>query len=900
MRLSLISRGGLLGILALLLLSLPAVASAATITVDSTGDTAANDGTCTLREAIVSSNTDAASGAAPGECPAGSGIDAIEFDDVIFNGQAGDKVTITSTLPAVSTSMDIQGPAGCTTGVGAAKPCVEIGFGSATASDVLQVDASTVALDRLAITNGSRGISGSSAADLTIRGSWIGLGLDGAAAGNTYGIHLDASADGVRIGGTLPAARNVISGNATEGIRIAGGDNNLIQGNYIGSDPAGTAAIANGENIEIVSQAGPGGIATGNEVGGTIGPAETATPSCDGACNVISAAPIEIDLQGNPGPDLPAGATTIAGNFVGLAAGGNAAIPGVGTGIFIGDADGVTIGGPAAADANHISGGTTAITSTGGAVDPVVRNNLIGLNSAGTAQLAAPTTYGIGAGSSALGPAQVSGNRVVADGGQAIRLTGTATVSGNVIGRGTGGQEFLGGSDGIQVASGVTGVVITGNTVANTANSGIRIDDADMSVIGGDSAAEENSIVNGGGAAIAITGTASGNQIKRNTGAGNAGLFIDLGDDGVGNPGPMQGGIAAPVITAAGPLLARGTATAGATVRVFSKATSADGELEAYLGSAVADGSGQWRADYGAGPIPLPDAKRVVATQTDALDNTSELSDPFALTDAVAPAAPAIQTGPGGPTSDATPTFTFSGEPATALECRTDSGLPIACDAGTFTAAALADGPHTFFVTATDPAGNTSPVAQRPFAVDTQAPDTTIDSGPSGPTNSAGPSFGFDSSEANSSFECRLDSAQPADWQACTSPRAYAGLADGAHTFEVRATDPVDNTDQSPATSNFTVDTVAPKTTITKKPKAKIKTAKKKVEVEVSFNSEAGATFRCKLDHDAYKPCTSPFSVKAKTKGGKGKKHTISVQATDQAGNVGKAAVVEFKAIRKG
>ena len=96
------------------------------------------------------------------------------------------------------------------------------------------------------------------------------------------------------------------------------------------------------------------------------------------------------------------------------------------------------------------------------------------------------------------------------------------------------------------------------------------------------------------------------------------------------------------------------------------------------------------------------------------------------------------------------------------------------------------------------------------------------------------------------------------------------------------------------------VDTTAPKARITKQPKAKIKTKKKSVKVEVSFKSDKGATFKCKLDKAKYRPCTSPYTAKAKSKGGKGKKHTISIQATDKAGNVGKAATVKFTVIRTG
>ena len=53
-------------------------AYAVTITVNSTGDVIADDGVCTLREAITAANTDTASGAMGGECIAGSGTDTID------------------------------------------------------------------------------------------------------------------------------------------------------------------------------------------------------------------------------------------------------------------------------------------------------------------------------------------------------------------------------------------------------------------------------------------------------------------------------------------------------------------------------------------------------------------------------------------------------------------------------------------------------------------------------------------------------------------------------------------------------------------------------------------------------------------------------------------------------
>src|SRR5919107_2782861 len=89
---------------------------------------------------------------------------------------------------------------------------------------------------------------------------------------------------------------------------------------------------------------------------------------------------------------------------------------------------------------------------------------------------------------------------------------------------------------------------------------------------------------------------------------------------------------------------------------------------------------------------------------------------------------------------------------------------------------------------------------------DTAPPESTIVSSPSGTVGSASSSFAFSSSEANSTFECRLDGGA---YGSCTSPMNYADLSDGFHTFEVRATDAAGNTDATPASRTWTVDTTA-------------------------------------------------------------------------------------------
>ena len=89
---------------------------------------------------------------------------------------------------------------------------------------------------------------------------------------------------------------------------------------------------------------------------------------------------------------------------------------------------------------------------------------------------------------------------------------------------------------------------------------------------------------------------------------------------------------------------------------------------------------------------------------------------------------------------------------------------------------------------------------------DTTPPDTSLDSGPSGTTSSTSGSFAFSSSESGSTYGCRLDAGA---WASCSSPKAYTSLADGSHTFSVRATDAAGNVDATEATRTWTVSTTS-------------------------------------------------------------------------------------------
>ncbi len=107
----------------------------------------------------------------------------------------------------------------------------------------------------------------------------------------------------------------------------------------------------------------------------------------------------------------------------------------------------------------------------------------------------------------------------------------------------------------------------------------------------------------------------------------------------------------------------------------------------------------------------------------------------------------------------------------------------------------------------TAPAGGPSFDQPTDVAVVPNPPDTTIDSGPSDPTNDPTPEFAFSSNQAGSSFECRVDTGS---FSSCTSPHTTASLSDAEHTFEVRAINAAGSTDESAASQTFTVDTQAP------------------------------------------------------------------------------------------
>jgi hypothetical protein len=140
--------------------------------------------------------------------------------------------------------------------------------------------------------------------------------------------------------------------------------------------------------------------------------------------------------------------------------------------------------------------------------------------------------------------------------------------------------------------------------------------------------------------------------------------------------------------------------------------------------------------------------------------------------------------------------------------------------------------------------------------------------------------FAFSSSEPGSSFECSLDGAA---LSSCASPKSYS-LADGAHTFEVKATDPDGNADATPASRAWTVDATAPAV----QPPAQAFTA----------NSTLGAsTVPVKLTWSATDAGTgvSEYKLQQSTNGGSFATVPISIMSTTITRQLSAANTYQFR-----
>ena len=343
-----------------------------TVTVNSTGDAtdaAPGNGVCDTGATNSEGDDECTLRAAIAEANASVAVDEVRFAvPASDTGNSGgvwtiapatalppitDDVTIDATTQSGSSASTAVAPAGLDGTL-----VVELD-GSATGAGADGLDLRAVTTVRGIVVNGfpDQGIIVRSGADgSTIAGNFIGTNVAGTAAlGNgNAGIRLDASS--VTVGGTLPADRNLISGN-TDGIYLQNPatDGNVIQGNLIGTNAAGTAAVANTDRgIQLESGADL------NIIGGS--PAAANVISGNGNDGII------ISDGASPGTDTTG--NVIRSNLIGLAADGVSPLGNGNAGVRFTSVTGNTVGGPGVTDGNRIAhNGGDGVESGNGAGD---------------------------------------------------------------------------------------------------------------------------------------------------------------------------------------------------------------------------------------------------------------------------------------------------------------------------------------------------------------------------------------------------------------------------------------------------------------------------------------------------------------------------------------------------
>lgn len=396
------------------------------IVVDSTDDIEDRDEVLTLREAILlatgeltPADLDAEEADNVTGIPGAMSADTIVFDTSAFPLSEPATISLSSSLPSLSTGSDtVDGSEG---GV------IVDGSGRIQALDCFLLESS----------------------DNTIRGLQI--------LSCRTGVVIREEAQRNVIGGSGgDETRNVISGNTHVGITVRG-DNNVIIGNYIGTDATGTVSVPNGmEGVWIASGA------ENNVVGG----------SSLGEHNVISGNRLfGVSISGS-------GATgnVVKGNYIGVDATGSARLTNRYGVVISGGVQNNIVGGTAPGERNVISGnGNGVLIRHSETTGNMVIGNYIGTDATGSQPLG--NAYGIwiidGAQSNIIGGPNPGEGNLIAENNAGVVVEGPETTGNTVRGnsihsnRGSGINNEEGGNTELKPPTFTSASPLGGSACAN-------------------------------------------------------------------------------------------------------------------------------------------------------------------------------------------------------------------------------------------------------------------------------------------------------------------------------------------------------------------------------------------------------------------------------------------------
>jgi uncharacterized repeat protein (TIGR01451 family) len=525
-----------------------------------------------------------------------------------FNIPGGGVQTISpvSALPAITQPTIIDG----TSQPGYANaPLIQISGDNAGAGvDGLVITGGGTTVQGLAINKFTgKGIRLSGTGGDIIRSNYIGTDPSGSKAmANGDGIFVSDGSNNDTIGGLNANDFNLISGNMGAGINVSATatvTGTLIEGNLIGTDISGTQALGNSDFGVNVNNA-PGTI-----VGGTVA----------GARNIIS---------GNVGGGVrlgPGNGSEVQGNYIGTDKTGTKAVGNSAAGIFFGDGSNDTIGGTTVGAGNVISGnggnGIDSLTLVG--TNETIQGNYIGTDITGT--------LAIGNGANGIhlfGPTNVL-------------IGGTAAGASNIIsGNAQDGINTFGTTTGLLVQGNYIGVDASGYKGLGNGGNGVNLFSND-NTIGGPVAADANIIAFNGtgttGAGVNMILNSNGNAVLSNSIYNNAGLGINLGGQANNNqsfPILNAASVDGTGTTVTGTLRSRPLGTY--TLQFFANTTpdpSGFGQGRTYLGSWTVETDSNGNDTFTASGLAAaaPDSL-ISATATDSANDTSQFAQDIPTT----------------------------------------------------------------------------------------------------------------------------------------------------------------------------------------------------------------------------------------------------------------------------
>jgi parallel beta-helix repeat protein len=443
----------------------------------------------------------------------------------VIDFSVGGTITLASKLPAISREVTINGTS-APEYISGGPPVIEVDC-NAHAGLRFAAGSAGSGLLGVAVDNANGNGVTVDASSITLNNDYIGLNLAGAASGNHgAGVYVSATSSRNLIGLNVPGASgvvaNVISGNTGSGIVLSRSSDNTVISNRIGTNAAGTSAIANGGDGILITR-----WSNANQIGGTdfvdsaTGQTNDPTGEKGKVTPVFVVPPLGNLISGNlrNGVLISAGArkNVLNGNFVGTTANGDAAIGNAGNGVWINQANGNSLEGCKFVNNPFVY--YNVLSGNG-------RNGLRITNSNST--VIQGNFFGTGANNTTIVGNRRDGIRV--DRSSANTQVGGVIPLGNVSsGNGLNGIEVTGKTTGF-VTFNTFGGLLAFKGAAPNGNDGLRITST-----GGDNLARTNVFSGNEKNGIELTGNASGVTIDPDI-AGlttNGSAALPNGDNGL-------------------------------------------------------------------------------------------------------------------------------------------------------------------------------------------------------------------------------------------------------------------------------------------------------------------------------------------------------------------------------